>query len=61
MLPAHGHPASTRDREQKPHWWEQKQFYSFEEMIQNQELEKEWLKTVQEFNTVGPDPEAAGA
>lgn len=58
---AHGHPASTGEREQKLHQLEQKQFHAFEEMIQNQELKKEWLKIEQEFSKVGPDPEAARA
>lgn len=44
-------------KEQRLHQLEQKQFHAFEEMIQNQEPEKEWLKIVQELSKIEPEPE----
>ncbi|KAI5226051.1 Stam-Binding Protein [Manis pentadactyla] len=43
-----------RVAQQKQQQLEQEQFHAFEEMIQNQELEKELLKIVQEFGKVDP-------
>lgn len=40
--------------QQKQQQLEQEQFHAFEEMIRNQELEKERLKIVQEFGKVDP-------
>lgn len=44
-------------KEQRLYQLEQKQFHVFEEMIQNQEPEKEWLKIVQELSKIEPEPE----
>lgn len=43
-----------RVAQQKQQQLEQEQFHAFEEMIRNQELEKERLKIVQEFGKVDP-------
>ncbi|XP_023616390.1 STAM-binding protein isoform X2 [Myotis yumanensis] len=43
-----------RVAQQKKQQLEQEQFHAFEEMIRNQELEKERLKIVQEFGKVDP-------
>lgn len=43
-----------RVTKQKQQQLEQDQFHAFEEMIRNQELEKERLKIVQEFGKVDP-------
>ncbi|KAM6220546.1 STAM-binding protein [Rhynchocyon petersi] len=43
-----------RVAQQKQQQLEQEQFHAFEEMIRNQELEKERLKIVQEFGKVEP-------